>query len=58
MEFRYEQGGRRFFTMENHAKKAATVTLSLMQSMLDPKVEDEDAFLKGKSIEEEIQWRK
>ena len=44
--------------MENHAKIAATVTLSLMQSMLDPKVEDEDAFLKGKSIEEEIQWRK
>lgn len=47
MEFRYEQGSKRFFRIEDHAKKVDTVILSLMQSTLDPKVEEEDAFIRG-----------
>lgn len=61
MEFRDDQGVRRFFRMENHAIKADIDTLKFIRSKLDPEVEEE-AFIKSLhrfiNIKLDIQGRK
>ena len=47
MVFNDEQGTRRFFRMKDHGKKVDIDTLKHMQTLLNQKAVEEDAFIRG-----------
>lgn len=44
MEFRDQDGRKRFFRMEDQLKKANSATLKFLQTKLDPKNKEEGIF--------------